>query len=232
MLRGILRIGSLGQLRPVGVLVMSIGGNDVGFSGTLSDMTTEKIVIGKLWKTGATQKEIRASVETNLKNLPAKYDKLGKIISHKLKPKAVLIPEYPTALFDDRNGKPGAGCGLFDFTGPAGVSASDAAMIEDLGNQLNAVIRDAAKRNGWTVATGIAQEFKGHGYCSGQSFFVFAEESCNCQDDLEGTMHPNRAGTALVAKRLQAALTAILDKLDQDATAGVRPPPRVPAPVS
>jgi hypothetical protein len=39
-------------LRPVDVLIMSIGGNDVGFSGTLSDMTTEKVIIGMLWKIG------------------------------------------------------------------------------------------------------------------------------------------------------------------------------------
>jgi hypothetical protein len=217
-------------LRPVDVLVMSIGGNDVGFSGTLSDMTTEKVAIGMLWETGATQREIRARIRAELADLPAKYDKLDGVIRDRLDPKAVLIPEYPTALFDGADGQPAAGCGLFDITGPQGVSRSDAQMIEELGNDLNTVIREAAARNDWTVATDIARQFESHGYCSGQSFFVFAEESCNRQDDLEGTMHPNRTGTGVVAKRLQEELTTIFNRLDSDATAGVRRPPRIPAP--
>ncbi len=215
--------------RPVDVLMMSIGGNDVGFSGTLSDMTTEKVLIGMLWSTGATQREIRGRVERALRGLPAKYDRLNDVIRAKFDPKAVLIPEYPTALFDGKNGQPTNGCGLFDITGPQGVSKSDAQMIEELGDRLNTVIREAARRNDWNVAAGVADEFRRHGYCSGQSYFVFAEESCNRQDDLEGTMHPNRTGTAVVAKRLQEELTKILNRLDADALAGVRIPPRAPA---
>ena len=216
-------------LRPIDVLMMSVGGNDAGFSGALSDMTTEKIVIGMLWETGATQGEIRARVRAKLKKLPGQYDMLAQKINDRLDPKTVLITEYPTALFDGSNGKPSAGCGLFDFTGPAGVSASDAALIESVGNRLNELIREAATRNGWTVVTGVAEDFKRHGYCSRQPFFVAAEESCNRQDDLEGTMHPNRVGTAAVARRLGLELTRILNALDNDATAGVRRPPRRPA---
>jgi GDSL-like Lipase/Acylhydrolase family len=216
-------------LRPVDVLMMSIGGNDVGFSGTLSDMTTEKIIIGMLWSTGATQREVRDRIETSLRELPAKYDRLNDVIRDKLDPKVVLIPEYPTALFDGKGGRPTDGCGLFEITGPQGVSKSDAALIEVMGNRLNDVVRDAAARNDWTVATGVARQFKRHGYCSGQSYFVFAEESCNRQDDLEGTMHPNRAGTRVVAQLLGDALRRALDRLDADATSGVRRPPRRPA---
>ena len=122
-------------LRPVDVLIMSIGGNDVGFSGTLSDMTTEKVIIGMLWKIGATQREVRDRVEANLRDLPAKYDRLNDVIRHKLDPKAILIPEYPTALFDGKSGRPTDVCGIFDVTGPQGVSASDGALIEELGDR-------------------------------------------------------------------------------------------------
>ena len=80
-------------LRPIDVLMMSIGGNDTGFSGTLSDMTTEQVVIGWVWKTGATQAEIKARTKKVLAALPAKYDKLDAIIRKKLRPKAMLIQE-------------------------------------------------------------------------------------------------------------------------------------------
>src|SRR4029079_2916993 len=42
-------------IRPVDVLMMSIGGNDCGFSGTLSDLTDEKFIVGLLGK--KTQRE-------------------------------------------------------------------------------------------------------------------------------------------------------------------------------
>ncbi|MDQ6900104.1 MAG: hypothetical protein M3072_11450, partial [Candidatus Dormibacteraeota bacterium] len=51
-------------LRPVDVLLMSIGGNDVGFSGTLSDVTTGRLAVGNLGNLGKTQAEIRKSLET------------------------------------------------------------------------------------------------------------------------------------------------------------------------
>jgi hypothetical protein len=217
-------------LRPIDVLTLSIGGNDAGFSGALSDMTTNNVLIGWLWEVGISQREIRARVTANLKKLPAMYDRLAQRINDRLDPKTVLITEYPATLFDGSNGEPQAGGGLFDITGPMGVSASDAALIESAGNRLNAVIRAAARRNGWTVVTGISEDFERHGYSSGNPFFVAAEESCRRQDDLEGTMHPNRVGTAAVARRLGLELTRTLNALDSDPTAGVRRPPRRPAP--
>lgn len=209
-------------VRPIDVLIMSIGGNDVGFAGTLADMTTEKNIIGMFWGRGASRTEIQRTILGRLKDLPSKYDKLADAINKKLKPKAVLIPEYPTSMFDDKNGKPADGCDFFDFTGPMGIQKNDAELIEEMGNRLNDVIRAAADKHGWTVATGVAADFKRHGYCSESSWWVFAEQSCKRQGDLEGTMHPNTAGTLAVAKRLGVELNTILGRLSSDATAGVR----------
>ncbi len=109
-----------------------------------------------------------------------------------------------------------------------GVSKSDAAFIEEMGNALNAVVAEAAKRNDWTVAGNIAKDFKTHGYCSAHTYWVGASDSCHQQDDLEGTAHPNAAGTKVVASRLATEIHAILNKLTKDdPQAGVRwmPPP-------
>jgi lysophospholipase L1-like esterase len=218
-------------IRPVDVLIMSIGGNDCGFSGTLSDLTSEHFIIGMLGR-GATQKDARARIDKALKALPAQYDKVNQHIRKSLDPKAVLIPEYPTSMFDGPDGQPQAGCGVFDLTEGVGeiahyrmgVSKSDAAFIEEMGNKLNTVVSEAAQRNGWIVATGVAAAFKTHGYCAPHGYWVGATESCKQQDDLEGTCHPNAEGTKVVADLLAAQLHAILNDLTQtDPAAGVRP---------
>jgi hypothetical protein len=213
--------------RPVDLLIMSIGGNDVGFSGTLSDMTTEGNVIGMLdGGRSGNRDDIVRTLNARLDGLPAKYDKLAAEIKTRLNPKAVLIPEYPIGMFDDKDGKPAASCGIFDIGGPLGINKEDAKAIKAIGERLNQIIADAAKRHGWTVATGIVDDFKGHGYCSGSSWYVFAEQSCRRQDDLEGTMHPNTAGTLASAKRMTTAGNLLLNQMDGDNTAGVRIPSR------
>lgn len=208
--------------RAVDVLIMSIGGNDVGFSGTLSDMTSDSSFIGLLKHGQAgNRQQIVSEVEKRINGLPAKYDRLAAAIQDQLKPKNVLVLTYPLALFDDSSGKPAAGCGLFDLLGPIEIDQQDAAELKKLGEKLNKVIADAATKHNWTLVTGIAEDFEGHGYCSGSSWFVFAEQSCKRQDDLEGTMHPNTAGTTAVADRITTAVKPVLAHLRQtDPAAG------------
>jgi hypothetical protein len=217
-------------VRDIDILLMSIGGNDCHFAGALSDMTSDNLIIGRLWH-GRAQKEVRNTVEAAIRALPAKYDQLAKEIQSTLHPKVVIVTEYPTAMFDRDDHKPGNGCGLFDLTGPAGaihrlgISASDAAFIEEMGNKLNDVIHAAAGRNGWQVVTGVAAAFKGHGYCSSHPFWRSAEESCNTQDDLEGTMHPNATGARVIAELAGRLVDAELNRLTtKDPAAGVGHP--------
>ena len=212
------------------MLIMSIGGNDCGFAGTLNDMVTGRHMIGWIWDVGLNEQQVKAKAEKAIAAMPALYAKLNTEIRAKLNPKVILIPEYPTPMFDGDNGKPARGCGIFDQPGTAGVTVRDAGIIEDVGNKLNKAVRTAAAKHGWIVVTGIADDFSGHGYCSTQPFYVGAEESCNRQDDLEGTMHPNRNGTMAAARRLGTELTNQLNTLDADQTAGVRRAPRKPAP--
>jgi hypothetical protein len=120
----------------------------------------------------------------------------------------VYLTEYPTGLFDDKNGNDAAGCGI--FSGPQlNLSPRDAELIKDLAEQLNKVLKDAAKEHGWVYVTGVATAFKGRGYCTGDErrYFIQGEESLGLQGDTEGTIHPNPAGHTkvgrLVAKSLQ-----------------------------
>jgi hypothetical protein len=222
-------------VRPVDVLIMSIGGNDCGFSGTLTDLTNERFIVGMGGK--RTQPEAREKITRAIKGLKPKYAKLNDVIRRSLAPKSVLIPEYPAPIFDGADRKPREGCGIFDLAEnldlihPMGISKSDAAFIEEMGNLLNETIAGAAQANDWIVVGGVAKAFKGHGYCAAHTFWRSASESCHQQDDMEGTAHPNADGTKVVAGLLATKLHEVLnDYVKNDPTAGVRPKPAARGP--
>jgi hypothetical protein len=83
-------------------------------------------------------------------------------------------------------------------------------MIDRLGKRLNKAVKNAAGREGWHLVDGIDEDFQGHGYCSGDSWFVFAEDSCLDQGDFEGMMHPNKHGTGVVATNIARELRKLL----------------------
>lgn len=211
--------------RRVDMVVLSIGGNDVGFSGTLSDIATEQNLIGLITSGRAgSRANALAAVQQQLNALPAKLDTLALELTNRLNPRAVLLLEYPIGMFDGDDKTPKAGCGVFEAAaGYIGISKKDAEEITKFGKKLNATLKAAAAKHGWVWVDGIANDFAGHGYCSSSSWWVFAEQSCKRQDDLEGTMHPNTAGTLAVAKRIAAAAEKELTALEaNDVTAGRR----------
>lgn len=174
------------------------GGNDVGFGPGLKDLVKDFM--------GQGQDATFAEINTKIAQLPQKYLRLAERIEDRLNPRKVYITEYPTAFFDRSDGTPGGGCGIFDSSFELDISAEDGRRIRDAGRRLNAAVRQAADRHGWVFVDGIEAGFAGHGYCSDNSFFVFAEDSCRQQGNFEGTMHPNAAGHAVYSRRLQAAL--------------------------
>jgi len=127
----------------------------------------------------------------------------------------VLSPgSIPAAFFDQPDGTTSDGCGIFDSVIELDISAEDGRRIREKGRDLNAALRAAAQAHGWIFVDGIEAGFSGHGYCSDDSFFVFAEDSCRQQGDFEGTMHANASGHAVYSRYLEAALTRRLFSRD------------------
>ena len=184
--------------RRIDALLLSVGGNDVGFGPGLKALVKDFL--------GKGQDATFAQINTRIDQLPQKYARLAEQIEERLNPRKVFITEYPTAMFDRSDGTPGGGCGIFDSSFELDISAEDGRRIRDAGRRLNEAIRTAAGRHGWVFVDGIEAGFAGHGYCSDDSFFVFAEDSCRQQGDFEGTMHPTGAGHAVYSRRLVAAL--------------------------
>jgi hypothetical protein len=192
--------------RNIDALILSIGGNDVGFSTGLSDLASD-------WHDGGTTNMRRATLQ-RIEALPTKYESLVASINGDLNPERVFITQYAAALFDKPDpiapnnglGMRAKGCGVFDTTRHMAVSAVDAGVIWDLALQLNKKVKAAADNAGWIYVDGIVEGFAGHGYCSDNTFFVGAEQSCNLQGDFNGTMHPNEAGHSVIAQRVGAAM--------------------------
>jgi GDSL-like Lipase/Acylhydrolase family len=187
-------IGNIGEIqevadtvgdRPIDVLHISIGGNDVGFSAALRDLVAGDFPIGVLatpWalvfqagndddarrdviaKANEGLDELRGLFEPERSGFPA----LAAAVAE-LHPRQVYINEYPIVLFEqlDAAGNPidRGGCDI--FSGPdLDLSLDDWLEIKKLGAELNQLIHEVAAANGWILVDGIAAAFAGHGYCA------------------------------------------------------------------
>lgn len=231
-------IGNIGQIaevkRTVGkqkidALIISIGVNDVGFSGSLRNLVSGDMGWGK--DTSNREKEIR-EIDKKIAGLKDRYKELNDAIQEELNVSQVYITEYPTGIFDKmKNGRPvpSMGCEIFESIFDMDITPRDAEDLKEAAGRLNQAIRNAAETHSWIYVGGIADKFAGHGYCSGKDrLFIMAEESLVIQGDTEGTMHPNGRGHAIIADELGKALRS---KLHRESTrVVVRPGEKVERP--
>ena len=236
-------IGNIGEIqevvntvggRPIDVLHISIGGNDIRFSDTLTDVVLGDVPVGALFHPWALIFQAGNDRDARRHVIEAADDRLDKLRCDwfpalaaavtALHPRLVYINEYPISLFEhmDTAGNPidGRGCGI--FSGPdLDLSVDDWLAIKQLGVKLNELIHEVATANGWVLIDGITERFAGHGYCAtadpgrpgdaadrSGSYFVSAEQSCRNQSDFEGTMHPNEHGHEVYAERIAAVIGA------------------------
>jgi lysophospholipase L1-like esterase len=200
--------------RPIDVLLISAGGNDVEFSDRLIDLLRDDLPVvgagGILGDEALNRQQEYEEVLRLLDELPDKLDRLAAAIEE-LNPGHVFITPYPLAQFDVINEEgeveTRSGCGIFD--GPdMDVDAKDAQLMKESGKKLNAKLQEAARRHGWHYVDGIVEGFAGHGRCSDDKYFYSAEESCFTQGDFRGTLHPNRKGYRVYADAIVSAVRA------------------------
>lgn len=213
--------------RQIDALIVSIGGNDVGFAPGLAALAILPDLAGPA---------ADRYVEGKMEELEKEYEKLAKQI-RELNPKHIFITEYPTAHFDRRDdGTVGSGCGTFnldivDNVAPfeinthwliPKISKGDAELIKDMGRSLNKKVKKAATDHDWTYVDGIVEGFRGHGYCRSRDdrYFVTVSESCRSQGDFYGTMHPNQQGHHVYRDQIAAALRRELRDRGEDAEDG------------
>ena len=197
-------IGNIGQIsevertlgsRQIDALLIYVGVNDMEVANNLKSLVAgDNKLAGGTGDATQARLDVEARGRANLATLPGKLQDLAGALAS-LKVRHVYLTEYPTALFDNRAGKPVAGCGVFSSDFKLNLSKEDAVAIKELAEQLNDALKQAAKDHGWFYVPGIAAAFKGHGYCTRDfRYFVEAEESLGFQGDTEGTIHPNPDG--------------------------------------
>ena len=195
----IFRIREILKGKKIDFLLISIGGNDVGFVDALKNFTLKKDPSTKKYY-------------DNIEKLGTAYWELNEAIEKNLNVDRILITEYPTGIFNNDLGEVSGGCGLFDLIefyedeSRGSITAAEARSMSQIGRAMNRQIAKSAKQLGWTYVDGISRRFDEHGYCACNPFFVGAEESCEKQGDFNGTMHPNLRGQ-------KAAAEAIVEKM-------------------
>ena len=219
-----MRKGQVGYLKElvgdnkIDVLLLSIGGNDIGFANILEFATKEKLDI----PTETTYRNAIASLKES-------YLSLNLYLKDKFKIDHILIAEYPTHLFSnnysigridtisgqviDTTITNQFSCELFqEWTGRFSIHYPEILRLNAIGEALQTTRIEAASQFNWLYAGGIADKFKNHGYCSNadQSYWIQASYSCVNQGDTKGTMHPNPKGQAVIRQSILEKLTPVL----------------------
>jgi hypothetical protein len=182
--------------RTIDFLLISAGGNDIGFSDIILDCEYMPSTIpGQGCDRNNT---VNNKLQSALDALPQKYENLQNDIQKRFKVSNILITEYPDATGNDEgsncNGFPGA---------LSGISGDEVAWaFANVIVPLNAHVKEAASKNHLDYIGGIASDFVKHGYCADGRWFRTFEESWNIQGTMLVTLHPNIGGQQAMAKRI------------------------------
>ena len=206
-------IGNIGQIQEVvntvgqahiDALLIYVGVNDVGVSSTLTDLVAGDLPMLGTGDPTAARKDAKAGALANLADLPGRFNQLAVALAQ-LNVGQVYLTEYPTGIFDDKNGVPQHACEV--FSGPKlDLSKQDAVLVKEIATAVNTEVRSAAAAHGWIYITGVAQAFAAHGFCTAERYFVHCGESLGTQGDTDGTIHPNDLGTTATAKAVAASV--------------------------
>jgi len=227
--------------RSVDAVMMSAGGNDVGFGPVaatcvLYGPNCPDVLVSP--PVGTVKIPLRDRFAADVATLPAKYAALAQSLTQLgIPPQRVYITEYP----DPTTAIDGNLCAsILEDILPGGASISGAEVSwarTDVLRGLNNAVAAAAAAHGWKHVGGIETAFVGHGYCSSDGWIRRAADSTVLQgpypalfnESTTGTLHPTAQGHAIYRERLFAALQA---DLDLGPGAGAPPPPPVVAPPS
>jgi lysophospholipase L1-like esterase len=180
--------------RPIDVLTLSVGANDIGFASDVENL------IDNTSKGSPSLATIQSTVNSGLKALPGLYSELNTAIKG-LDASEVLVTDYP----DQTRNQNGV---VSSIPGPPGttlISTSDAQFVsQTIAIPLNNAISAAAKANHWTFVD-IFPAFSTHGYPSTDTWIRQLGQSLEIEGSVDGFFHPNAIGERAIAQLLLAA---------------------------
>jgi hypothetical protein len=195
--------------RKLDLLLLSIGGNDIGFSrlvanAVLADESTLK-------RLGGWFGQVHGPVDADgqLKALEARYRSLRRAIHNLLhvpwtEPGRVILTAYPgLALMEDgRSVCPDGQAGM-DVLADFRLSEERARESSAAAERLNATMKAAARENGWTLVEAHRRQFQGRGLCAGHLDNAFSSaDDLRLPRKVEGRWQPyNPADYRAYARR-------------------------------
>jgi len=200
------QLRTLAGQRPVDALLVSIGANDVHFS---------EVVKACLLSSGCTEGETLADFDWRMAMLPDHFRDLSAALQGLVSPERVYLTQY----FDPTVTETGA-WDLSCVARPVGISDTAARWASDyVGAKLNSALAAACATYGWNVVGGMAEGFRGHGYCAADSWVVQLGEAFAEQDSKNGAFHPNNKGHEYYGRALNAAVAGGWQALEPAAPA-------------
>lgn len=202
-------LNRLARKRKVDAVLLSIGANDVNFSGIAAFCAAApshdcfaRALPRDFGGDGATS--VRQAVIDDLAALRRSYRRLAARISGRIPSSRIYISEY----FDPTHNATGASCETL-------FGAIDANEVEQARTRilapLNRAVATAASQNHWHLVDGIAASFGRHGYCAGRQAWVntLGDSLRNLGGIAgrhRGTLHPNSSGHEVIGTLLAAEL--------------------------
>lgn len=201
--------------REIDVLTVSIGGNDIGFSGIVTDLVKDDhpgmpyllhgdtrapnyVSDPNAWREYANN--YVSDLENKINGLADNYDLLSRYLDH-IPIHNTYITEYPdptrnqNAEFED----------FLDILWLEVDAEETEWAVRDVLTPLNEQVKEAAERNGWTLINGLVEGFARHGFPSNAPWIVTNTKSMLQQGpeystaETRGTLHPNRLGHEHIA---------------------------------
>ena len=185
----------IGGKRDVDAILMSIGVNDLGFSGIVKRCAKRFEPLGGdggcAYDNGTVGK---------LARLEGRLDEIGDALRG-FEDAEIYVTDYPAAPF----GRDRGGCGVLGIW-PTGISGAEAGAMYQIGARLNWSLQSASSRNGWNFVPGMTERFLDHHYCARASYFTSLESSVRQQGGIHGAVHPNLHGHGQLADLLLDAI--------------------------
>jgi hypothetical protein len=168
------------RARKIDLLMISIGGNDIGFSRLVANaVLTDKSLLKRL---GGWFGQVYGvdSAMNQLDGLHARYKSLNRAIHNILhipweQSDRVLLTAYPgLALMEDGTTVCPDGRAGMDVLRDFKLSAEKAREGSALAERLNAIMEGAAREHGWSFVESHRKAFLGRGICAGWSDAAFS----------------------------------------------------------
>ncbi|MEE9417232.1 MAG: GDSL-type esterase/lipase family protein, partial [Acidimicrobiales bacterium] len=215
------KVKRIAKKREVDALIVSIGVNDLKFGAMVVKCIDQIACWTRADVAGGSGSTLDDGMKKRLAELPRLYARLAKKIDRAgIEPDRVYITQY----FDSTKDQTGTTCSPLIRVGAGSLSVdfdqAEAQWAHDsVLAPLNAAVRAAAEKHGWTLVGGSPELFADHGYCSNDSWIVSLAQSLSRQGDQNGTLHSTRKGNDA-----QAGLVVPIVRSDFFAQQKIRPP--------